>query len=259
MRRIDFEGSFNFRDLGGWQTDDRRSIRWGRLFRADSVHMLTEADAERARNELALRTQLDLRSDVEVSVMGAGLLAEAGLARHHVPLTSRRAAALDSAQAAGQASADRSADALVEQYLTTMEVSADLIVGAVGALVADEALPAVFFCSAGKDRTGVLSAVILGSLGVRDEDIVKDYVLTEERIVPIIERFGSIEGSPDMYRDLPPSHFAPLAETMERVVSGVRSSYGSFAEYLLAKGLPAPSLDALSSALLETAPPQVRT
>jgi hypothetical protein len=97
----------------------------------------------------------------------------------------------------------------------------------------------------------VLSATILGALGVRDKDIVEDYVLTKDRIVPIIERFGAIEGSPDMYRDLPPMHFAPYPETMERVVSGVRDTYGSFAEYLLAKGLPEASLDALSSALLE--------
>jgi len=253
VRRIEFEGSFNFRDLGGWQTDDGRVVRWGRLFRADSVHMLTSADADHARDELRLRTLIDLRSDVEVEVMGAGLLAEAGMPRHHVPLTSRRGAALDSAQAAGAAAADRSPDTLVEQYLTTLEVSSDLIVEAAGALAQSDALPAVFFCSAGKDRTGVLSATILGALGVRDSDIVEDYVLTKDRIVPIIERFGAIEGSPDMYRDLPPMHFAPLPETMERVLAGVREAYGSFAEYLIAKGLPKPSLDVLASTLLEPA------
>lgn len=251
MRRIEFEGSFNFRDLGGWQTDDGRSVRWGRLFRADSVHLLTEADADRARAEIGLRTLLDLRSDVEVEFMGAGLLAEAGMSRHHLPLTSRSGAALDSAQANANAAADRSPDTLAAQYLQTLEVSSMLIVDAIGALVEGDSLPAVFFCSAGKDRTGVLSAAILGALGVRDVDIVEDYVLTKDRIVPIIERFGRIEGSPDMYRDLPPMHFAPYAETMERVVSGVRDTYGSFAEYLVAKGLPQASLDTLASALLE--------
>ena len=253
MRRIEFEGSFNFRDLGGWQTDDGRSVRWGRLFRADSVHLLTEADAERARSELGLRTLLDLRSDVEVQFMGAGLLADGGMSRHHLPLTSREGAALDSAQANATAVADRSPDTLVAQYLQTFEVSSGLIVDAVNALAEGDCLPAVFFCAAGKDRTGVLSAAILGALGVRTADIVEDYVLTKERIVPIIERFGRIEGSPDMYRDLPPMHFAPFAETMERVVAGVCDSYGSFAEYLVAKGLPKASLDALSSALLEEA------
>ncbi len=47
MRRVDFEGSFNFRDLGGWRTTDGRAVRWGRLFRADSVHLLTAGDVER--------------------------------------------------------------------------------------------------------------------------------------------------------------------------------------------------------------------
>lgn len=250
MRRIDFDGSFNFRDLGGWQTGDGRTVRWGRLYRADSVHLLTEADAGRAQQELGLRTLIDLRSELEISAMGAGLLADAGLARHHVPLTSRVAAALDSAQAAAPSS-DRSADALTAQYLGTLEVSADLIVGAVSALTEGDALPAVFFCSAGKDRTGVLAAVVLGALGVRDEDIIADYVLTEESIVAIIERFARFDGSPAMYRELPPAHFAPLPETMQRVVAGVKATYGSFAGYLTDKGLPERSVTTLRDSLLE--------
>jgi hypothetical protein len=80
---------------------------------------------------------------------------------------------------------------------------------------------------------------------------VADYVLTSESIVPIIERFGANPDAPEMYRDLPPAHFAPQAETMQRVVEEVRRSYGSFAEYLVAKGLHQAALDALAHELLE--------
>ncbi|MEX0873924.1 MAG: tyrosine-protein phosphatase [Actinomycetota bacterium] len=251
MRKIEFEGSFNFRDLGGWRTADDRAVRWGRVFRADSVHLLTPADVVRARDEIGLRTLLDLRSDLEVEFTGKGLLADAGLGRHHLPLTGRRDGIIDGAQSDASIN-DRSPDKMVENYLGMLEVSSDLLVDAVGAIASDDTLPAVFFCAAGKDRTGVLSAVILGSLDVRDEDIVQDYVLTNDSIVRIIERFAGMTGSPDMYRDLPPTHFAPYAETMERVIAHVRQDYGSFADYLVAKGLAGESLEALRGGLLET-------
>src|SRR5438105_3394649 len=246
MRRIELEGCFNFRDLGGWRTNDGRHVKWNRLYRADSVHLMSETDVLHARDELGVRTLIDLRSDLEVSFGGVGALGESVALRRHAPFRSRP---IDAPAAA--ASSDRSSDAMVAQYLGILEHSSDLIVDAVQALSSNDALPAVFFCAAGKDRTGVLSAVVLGSLDVTDEDIVEDYVLSAETIEHVIGRFGATEGSPAMYRDLPASHFAPVAETMQRVLASVRDSYGSFGDYLDAKGLPGESLAALRAALLD--------
>jgi len=246
MRRIDFEGSFNFRDLGGWETTNGRSVRWRKLYRADSVHLMTEDDVSRAHEELGVRTLIDLRSDMEIQFGGVGTLGEIVVTRHHAPFRSRP---IDAAVAAP--TGDRSPDAMVEQYLGILDHSSDPIVEAVQTLASDEALPGVFFCAAGKDRTGVLAAVVLGAIGVRDDDIVADYVLTEESIEAIITRFASNEGAPAMYRDLPPSHFAPFAETMERVIDGVRSQYGSFASYLMSRGLPDDALRSLQASLVE--------
>jgi protein tyrosine/serine phosphatase len=252
MRRIDFEGSFNFRDLGGWRTNDGRSVRWNKLYRADSVHLLTEADVERAHAELGIRTLIDLRSDAEVQFGGLGALAGLVVARYHAPIGGHpRSQPIDAAVPVGAASSDRSPDAMVERYLAILENSSDLVVEAVRHLAREDALPAVFFCAAGKDRTGVLAAVVLGALGVRGEDIVADYVLTEESIEAIITRFARNDGAPAMYRELPPSHFAPVAETMERVLDGVRSRYGSFADYLTSHGLGSDELRSLRASLIE--------
>jgi protein-tyrosine phosphatase len=251
QRRIEFEGCFNFRDLGGWRTDDGKTVRWKKLFRADSVHRMSEADVEHAHQQLGVRTLIDLRSDPEIAGGGVGALAELVIARHHAPLTSRREpAAIDATIAAAQ-TLDRSPDAMFASYTGILDVSSDLVVRSVAALAEHKALPAIFFCAAGKDRTGVLSAVLLGCIGVTDEDIVRDYVLTEETIDLVIGRFAETPGSPAMYRELPPSHFAPYAETMERVVTHVRDSYGSFAEYLVAHGLPSGAIDKLRGTLLE--------
>ena len=247
MRRIEFEGSFNFRDLGGWETEDGRTVRWSKLYRADSVHLLTERDVERAYEELGIKTLIDLRGDIEIEFGGVGALAELVVARYHAPFRSRP---IDATVAAAPA-ADRSPDAMVEQYLGILEHSSDLVVEAVRNLGSDEALPAVFFCAAGKDRTGVLAAVVLGGLGVRAEDIVTDYVLTEESIEAIIKRFAQSESAAPMYRDLPPSHFAPFAETMERVIAAVGERYGSFPDYLTSHGLAPDELRSLRDSLLE--------
>ena len=248
MRRLDFEGCFNFRDLGGWRTDDGRTVAWNRLYRADSVHLMTDADVRRARHDLGLRTLIDLRNETEIGHGGHGALADV-LVRHHAPLSSRRGRAVVDTPVATTPS-DRSPDAVLAGYRGIMEASADLIVQTVSALTEDDALPAVFFCAAGKDRTGVLSAVILGALEIRDEDIVDDYVLSGEAIEPIITRFASFETSPAMYRELPPAHFAPHAETMERLLVAVYEDYGSFGEYLVSKGLEAERLGALRRCLL---------
>ena len=251
VRRHEFEGSFNFRDLGGWRTDDGASVKWGKLFRADSVHLMTDADVLRARDQLRIRTVVDLRNDDEIAVGGIGTLAEAAH-RVHAPLSSRRGLSLvDAAAVVNVNVADRSPATLASGYLLTLERSADLIVEVFTRFASDEALPGVFFCAAGKDRTGVMSAVILGSLGVRDEDIVEDYFLTADAIEQIIGRFASTPGSPDMYRDLPATHFAPYAETMEHVVAGVKQRWGTFADYLVEHGVPRSSIDGLKATLLE--------
>jgi protein-tyrosine phosphatase len=246
LRRIELEGSFNFRDLGGFETTDGRATRWGRLFRADSVHLLTEADAMRARSVLGIRTLLDLRGEMEIGFGGTGILHERGLVRHHFPLSAK----VDTATSA-MAAGDRSPDAMVEHYIAILEGASDLVVSAVTAIADDDALPAVFFCAAGKDRTGVLSAVILGAVGVKDEHIVDDYVLTGETVDLVIGRFAAAPNAPAVYRDNPPSYFAPHAETMERVIADVKGRYGSFADYLVAKGATGSSLERLSANLVE--------
>jgi protein-tyrosine phosphatase len=251
VRRIDFEGSFNFRDLGGFATNDGRMTKWGRLFRADSVHLLTSADAQRARTELGLRTLLDLRSPMEVEFTGMGLLADDGTARIHLPLTGEGGYTIVDGVQVNLSTGDRSPDTMVETSRAMLRASPHLLVQAIDAIAKDETLPAVFFCAAGKDRTGVLSATVLGALGVRDEDIVEDYVLTAETIDQVIGRFAANPNAPALYKDNPPSYFTPYPETMERILEHVRADYGSFAEYLIANGLAPASLELLSSKLLE--------
>ncbi len=68
-RLVELEGCFNFRDLGGYETTDGRTVRWRRLFRSDGLHRLTEGDLEDLA-ELGLATVIDLRTVAEVEERG---------------------------------------------------------------------------------------------------------------------------------------------------------------------------------------------
>ena len=66
-RLVRLDGCFNFRDLGGYATRDGRRVRWRRLYRSDALHHLSDADLRHVRDELGVRTIVDLRSSAERS------------------------------------------------------------------------------------------------------------------------------------------------------------------------------------------------
>ena len=85
-RRIELEGCYNFRDLGGYPTADGRSVRWRQLFRSDALHHLTRRDVERLTGEFGIGHVVDLRSNQELRTEGRGLLSSATPCFHHLPL-----------------------------------------------------------------------------------------------------------------------------------------------------------------------------
>jgi protein-tyrosine phosphatase len=173
-RVVPFSAVFNFRDLGGYPTSYGRTVRWGRVYRSDGLHRLTEDDFE-AFAALGVQTVLDLRRPDELDADGR--VAESlGLDFHHVnfhaDMWPQHTLAPDEMP---RYLADRYAD-MAEGGLTGKNAVATSL-----RLIADsDAAPLVFHCAAGKDRTGVLAALTLSLLGVDDEDIAADYALSQE-------------------------------------------------------------------------------
>ena len=99
------------------------------------------------------------------------------------------------------------------------------------ALSTPGALPAVFHCAAGKDRTGVISALLLSLLGVREEVIVADYAATREALDAIVERLMASEGYQGVFEELPPDTLHANPETMVGFLARVRGAFGSMAGY----------------------------
>ena len=111
--------------------------------------------------------------------------------------------------------------------------------------------PAVYHCTAGKDRTGVISAVVLGALGVPDEIIVADYAATKESLDAIIERLMQSEGYQGMFENLPPDTLHAEPDTMIGLLAHVAREYGSMAGYLAKAGAAPDTVERLADRLLE--------
>lgn len=178
QRILPLEGGCNFRDFGGYRTEDGRSVRWGRLYRSGVLAHLSEADSEAVRR-LGIRSIIDMRREQERVREPT---------RWHGPDVRMRFQdhALDAASlnwiVHGQTQTVNSArDALIGLYrsmpawlVTRLQ---DLFTS-----LADDEVPLLLHCSAGKDRTGFGAALVLEVLGVPRDTVLRDYALTNEAV-----------------------------------------------------------------------------
>ena len=242
QRLIPLDGCLNFRDLGGYPTDDGRQVRWRQLFRSDGLHLLSAADVAHLRDTLRIGDVVDLRSTAEVEADGRGALETEPVRFHHIPLFDGNTARRDTGNAAYT---------LSDRYFLLAEYAKEPIARVITTL-ATTSSAAVYHCAAGKDRTGVISAVVLGLLGVRDEFIVADYAATQENIDAIIDRLMATEGYQTMLSALPPDTLHAQPETMVRFLERVRAEYGSMGEYASSAGVSDAAVRQLEARLLTT-------
>lgn len=239
-RLINLDGCLNFRDLGGYPTRDGRRVRWRLLFRSDALHLLTASDVLRLRDELRIGEIVDLRSSSEVRADGQGPLAAEPIRFHHLPLFDGNAVA----------NGDRSeAYTLGDRYFLLAEFAKGPI-GRVITVLAEASAPAVYHCAAGKDRTGVISAVLLSLLGVKDEIIVADYAATQQNLDAIIDRLMASDGYQTMLSALPPDTLHAKPETMIALLDRIRTEYGSMQAYARSADVSEEAIERLRARLL---------
>jgi protein-tyrosine phosphatase len=249
VRHVFFEACFNFRDLGGYQTADGRHLRWATLYRSDTLHRLTTADVEAFRG-LGLRTVVDLRTTTEIDQYGRLGISYAGLTWHNLPmLDGLRLAPRDPSEPPLVLSPEASPG---EGYVRIAEQFAPSIAETFRILASQDALPAVFHCTSGKDRTGIVAAMMLDVLGVADDVIGPDYSLTEaalERSTPWIEQHEPEFAA--FLAQIPPDRLAPRPERILDFLAGIRGRYGSVSGFLTTFGVPEGDLDTLRARILE--------
>jgi protein-tyrosine phosphatase len=242
-RRLPFEACFNFRDLGGYRAGNR-TVRWGALYRSGRMDLLTRGDLERAA-DLGVRTVVDLRMSMELARDGRAPL-PGEIAVHHVPMFELDALPFE------RFAPDEPERAPGADYYA-MAVHGAAAVATAFELLATGPHPAVFHCTAGKDRTGILAALLLSSLGVDDAAIAADYHLSDEGMADLLAWVEDGNGDAALREGLaevPPwAHWSP-PEAMVAFLGQVRAAHGSIDGYLADVGVGADIRDALRARML---------
>jgi protein-tyrosine phosphatase len=179
-RRLALEGAYNFRDLGGMRTADGKTVRWGQLFRSDTLTHLTAHDYERL-NAIGISLVCDLRSREERKTGSTEwrdgspvfVLAAVGEDSNGASLGGTQMEKLQS----GNVTLDEGRS-IFEGFYVQMVFGSAAKFGSVLRAIETTDRPAMFHCTGGRDRTGITAALLLHILGVPHETIVEDFVLS---------------------------------------------------------------------------------
>ena len=242
-RHLPIEGAFNVRDLGGYPTKDGGETRWRRFLRADSLHRIAPAGMDHLLDE-GLRTVVDLRTRAEAATAPSVFADLGGVDYINMPLFDDLAPA-----ALGQAKR-RPEDPLLEFYVTALDTRHDALREILAAMASAPTGTVMFNCTAGKDRTGLVAALLLGLAGVDRPQIVADYVLTAELIPELVDEFlelsrqrgGDVVAYERMLRS--------PAKTLEAALARIDGGHGDIPAYLSATGLDKTQIAALRDRLM---------
>jgi len=203
-RHLNLSGASNFRDLGGYPTADGRTVRWRQIFRSNHLGHLTDSDVAVLR-ELGVRSAFDFRGTEERT---AALCGMPEIAVHSLPVEPTVVAALRAIMAAGTPlSTDHAVEVMRGSYSGYVQNNTPHFRTLFAHLLEEDRAPLVIHCTAGKDRTGFACALILHTLGVSEDIISEDYLLTN--------RFYR--------RD--PNHSSDLPDDIKQVLGSVQTSF----------------------------------
>jgi protein-tyrosine phosphatase len=249
-RLVALDGCRNFRDLGGYVAADGRTVRWGRLYRADALGSLSPDDLERLAG-LGLRTICDLRGEREAGetpdavIVGTecvGAPMGEGDSDHGFLERVRR----------GDMTEVTEAD-MARIYVVMLERFTDQIRLVVERAADPGQHALVFHCAAGKDRTGIVAALLLGALGVDTDDILDDYEATNRyRTANRIAELRPLLAERGLDIDVMIPYFSAPRAAMAEALAALDEQHGSIDGYLTGPvGLSAGTLGDLREHLLE--------
>lgn len=235
-RHLPIEGTFNIRDLGGYPAGERETL-WRRVLRADGLHRLTEVGRDMLVSE-GVRTVIDLRRPAELEAQPNPFATDDRVRYLNVSLFENLAPTYGP-----------QVDTLHALYVRALDERAEAIVSILGMIAEADDGAVLFHCTAGKDRTGLIAALLLGNAGVAEEVIVADYVLTGKMIAPLLDEIlahAAIHGVDEIaMRPL----LACAPETMRSTLAYIADGHGSIASYLNGLGLNAKVTARLKSRL----------
>jgi protein-tyrosine phosphatase len=249
-RVIPLEGIRNFRDLGGYPALDGRVTRWNEVYRADAVSLLTQ-EGWRAMGDLGIKTVYDLRRQGE---RDRSPTIDHGLAHEvvHLPVGSE-VAEMSLVEWFTTRGPDQPWDDhyIADTYKEILTEWNDVFATLMNGLANPSQRPAVFHCTAGKDRTGLAAALLLDLLGVDRELVLDDYELTnktrsDHRIAELTPELEAAGIDVELVR---PYLSAPRG-ALEMTLDWLDATYDGSVGYLRDAGVSEDTLESLVSDLL---------
>jgi len=244
-RLVQFDGVQNFRDLGGYPSRFGGAIRWGHVYRAAALHEMTPADRA-LFDELGIVTVYDLRSSIEFEEHPDPVESIS------VPVLGRFMAANGQPDFSEIVGHDHGVAFMTQMCTNMVDWGAQEIGFVLTGLADADRVPAVFHCTAGKDRTGIVAALLLEVLGVDRELVLDDFQLTE--------RYRAADPDSAVFQrmlgfGMPPEAAAGALGAprvmMGDVLDGLDARYGSVERYLTTEArMTTDAIDRLRVSLL---------
>ncbi|MEL6307936.1 MAG: tyrosine-protein phosphatase [Chloroflexota bacterium] len=225
MKILNIKGTYNVRDVGGMVTTDGKILREKVLIRSGNLDKLPESSQTQLIN-YGVRTVIDVRNEWENEHYPNVFQGSDAVAHYNLPLI-------------GDAlSNDEAFYAKTHHYVELHELYAMYVddcqaqIGAIVSQFAESDGTTIVHCHAGKDRTGIITGLILALVGIADKHIAHDYAETRKHIQHLLDAWRAYEESKgnDMAQFERNNTCAP--ETMLEMLKHVRETYGDVATYL---------------------------
>ncbi len=233
LRRIPLQGAYNTRDLGGYPCP-LGATRFGVFLRSDSPHALTQQDLQ-LLYDYGVRHAIDLRGDDECAKAPSVFPQSTRFTSYHVPLSD----VLETPDYEGD-----TPGSMAGLYISLLEHSGAQLAEIIHILASAEG-GTLYHCAVGKDRTGVVSMLLLLLAGVQNEDIVADYAITEIYMHEVFSAFLQEAQKQKWVEAQHPYRTYSKPKSMWRVLRHISEKYGNVASYLASIGLCSSDLEQL--------------
>ena len=261
QRVIDLKGTTNTRDIGGYQTDDLRTLRWGQIIRSEKLSRLTASDFQKLE-EIGVKTVIDLRTDREHQQSPTVWQGDNPPQFHHFPIGDAHNDWFNAQRRMmkeNRFTEEQALDHMVEGYRMIADVGPASLSKLMEVVLDQSNWPVLIHCSAGKDRAGVAVALILEALGVDRETIMEDYLLTnevgrsEEKAIFMARERSQSSGGKRWKRTQSPNAWYPIVgvkpEMLEAFYARVEEQYSSMDAFLTELGVDEAARSKLAASL----------
>lgn len=211
MRRLFIDKIENMRDIGGYAVGDNKVVKVGKIIRTNCPTNLNNKDLKKLI-DMGFKTIIDLRSDEEIKDKKSIFFNNPKFEYNHININ-------------GDGRLPESKEKILDSYIEMLDGKEKI--KKFFDILNETENGIIYYCNAGKDRTGVMTACILKLLGVDNKDIIADYLVSGVFLKEKLLNYANSMKDRDIYPIINPNY-----DTMNNLLNYIVSKYGSIEGYL---------------------------